>query len=188
LPLPSRLTSPLETKLAWNWSGPLEVPRRGEILESGVGNIAAPPYPGGPAVEGEVKVYFNNGTDGTLVAIYQGAGLSDPTGLCPGNSLNAGTFQFISNAPASEGAYDGFTTDVGSVRVCTSNVWLYNTMIPNDSAGTVYGLLEKLVDGTYLGASAVAMNSPGTPPIDYTISSMFTSDGATEITCAAALT
>ncbi len=164
----------------------------GEINESFVGNVAMP-YPAGPAVEGEVRVYFNNGTDGTLVAIYHGEGLSDPTGLCPGNSLNAGGFQFISNAPASEGACDGFPTEVGSVRVCTSNVWLYNTKIPNDSVGDVYGSLEKLVDGTYLGATAVATNSPGTPEIDYTadaytISAMFTIDGATEITCAAPLT
>ena len=82
---------------------------------------------------------------------------------------------------------------MGSVRVCTGNVWLYNTMIPNDSEGTVYGSLEKLVDGVYLGATAIATNSPGTPPIDYTfdvytISPMFPSDGSTEITCAAALT
>ena len=30
---------------------------------------------------------------------------------------------------------EGFPTDVGSVRICTSIVWLYNTKIPNDSDG-----------------------------------------------------
>ena len=119
--------------------------------------------------------------------------LSDPTGLCPGNSLNSGGFEFISNAPACEGACEGFPTDVGSVRVCTSNVWLYNTKIPNDSVGDLYGSLEKLVDGTFVGSTAVATNTAGTPPIDYTapgytISAMFTIDGATSITYADALT
>jgi hypothetical protein len=79
------------------------------------------------------------------------------------------------------------------VRVCTSNVWLYNTKIPNDSVGDLYGSLEKLVDGTFVGSTAVATNTAGTPPIDYTapgytISAMFTIDGATSITCADALT
>ena len=114
-----------------------------EINESFVG-APAQPYSASPIVEGEVKVYFNNGTDGTIVAVYHGAGLADPTGLCPGNSLFAGGFDFVSNAPAAEGACDGFPTDVGSVRVCTSNVWLYNTMIPNDSVGDLYGSLETL--------------------------------------------
>ena len=98
------------------------------------------------------------------------------------------SFDFVSNAPATKGACEGFPTDVGSVRVCTSNVWLYNTKIPNDSVGDLYGSLEKLVDGTFIGSTAVATNSPGTPPIDYTapgytISAMFTIDGATTITC-----
>jgi hypothetical protein len=62
----------------------------GDIGESFVGNVTDA-YPAGPAVEDEVKVYFNNGTDGTLVAIYHGPGLSDPAGLCLGNSLNDGS-------------------------------------------------------------------------------------------------
>jgi hypothetical protein len=169
-----------------------EAPAQGEILESFVGNVAMP-YPSGPAGDGEVRVYFNNGTDGTMVAIYHGPGLSHPTGLCPWNSLNSEGFEFISNAPATEGACEGFPTDLGSVRVCSSNVWLYNTKIPNDSVGNLYGSLEKLVDGTFVGSTAVATNTAGTPPIDYaaagyTISAMFTIDGATSITCADALT
>ena len=77
--------------------------------------------------------------------------------------------------------------------MCTSNVWLYNTKIPNDSAGQVFGSLERLVDGEFHGQTAVAQNSPGTPPIDYTadaytITAMFTIDAATEIFCENALT
>ena len=191
---PAATEAPVETDAPAVSEAPpaSQVPAEGEILESFVGNVSMP-YPTGPAVDGEVRVYFNNGTDGTIVAIYHGPGLSDPTGLCPGNSLNSGGFDFISNAPATEGACEGFPTDVGSVRVCTSNVWLYNTKIPNDSAGDLYGSLEKLVDGTFVGSTAVATNDPGTPPIDYTaptyaISAMFTIDGATSITCADPLT
>lgn len=169
----------------------------GEIGESFVGNVTMP-YPAGPAVEGEVKVYFNNGTNGTIIAIYHGSGLSDPTGLCPGNSLfSGGDWILISNAPASEGACDeGFASEperVGSVRICTSNVWLYETKIPNDSEGDLYGSLERFVDGGYQGQTAVIPNQAGTPLIDYSmdgyaLSPMFTSDGATEIKCDEPLT
>lgn len=164
----------------------------GDIQESFVGAVAEP-YSDPPIVDGEVKVYFNNGTSGDMVAIYHGPGLSDPTGLCPGNSLLGDSFQFVSNAPATEGACEGFTTDVGSVRVCTSNVWLYQTKIPNDSVGDLFGSLEILSDIGFEGLTAIATNSPGTPPIDYsaddyTISAMFTSDGSTQISCAQPLT
>ncbi len=152
------------------------------------------PYSAVPAVTDEVKVYFNNGTDGTIVAIYHGPGLADPSGLCPGNSLATGTgFEFVSNAPAAEGACEGFPTALGSVRVCTGNVWLYNTMIPNDSLGDLYGSLERGAEGGgFEGQTAVATNSPGTPEIDYTadaytITAMFTADGSTEIFCDAPL-
>ena len=165
---------------------------RGVIEESFVGAPAVP-YSVDLVVAGDVKVYFNNGTSGFIVAIFHGSGMTDPTGLCPGSSLFAGSFQFVSNAPAAVDACDGFTTDVSSVRVCTSAVWLLQTKIPNDSVGDVYGSLEKIVDGDFVGMTAVATNSPGTPPIDFdadvhTIPSMFTIDGAAEISCDAALT
>lgn len=166
----------------------------GEILESFVGTPLTQSPGAVVPVDDEVKAYFNNGSNGTLIAIYHGPGLSDPTDLCPGNSLQtASGFEFISNAPASPGACDGFPTDVGSVRVCTGNVWLYQTMIPNDSSGTLWASLEATVDGTIANMGGQAANTPGTPEIDYsadkyTISTMFTSDGSTEITCEAPLT
>ena len=169
-------------------------PVRGVIQESFVGNVATEYTPGQRIVEGEVRVYFNNGTSGMIVAIYHGPGVADPTGLCPGNSIHNGTtWVNISNAPATEGACDGFPTDVGSVRVCTSGVMLYQTMIPNDAAGTLYGSLEANTENGLDGMTATATNQPGTPEIDYLadvfdISPMFTSDGSDEITCAAALT
>jgi len=162
------------------------------IEESFVGAVAEP-YSPNPIVDGEVKVYFDNGTDDTMIAIYHGPGLADPTGLCPGNSLFSGSFQFVSNAPITDGACEGFTTDVGSVRLCSGNVWLYRTNIPNDSVGDLYGSVEILTDAGFEGLTAVATNTPGTPPIDYsadvyTIPAMFTSDGSTQISCDKPLT
>ena len=89
--------------------------------------------------------------------------------------------------------WTGFTTDVGSVRVCTGGVWLYETKIPNDSEGTLWGSVETLIDGQFAGVTGQAVNSAGTPVIDYsagvyTVSPMFTNDGSTEITCEAPLT
>ncbi len=165
-------------------------PVTAEILESFVGATLA----GAPVVDAEVMVYWNNGSNGTLIGIYHGPGLADVTGLCPGNSLNAGgAFSFVSNSPADAGACDGFPTPVSSVRVCSSNVWLYESLIPNDSEGTIFGSLERSVDGGIANMTSMAVNTPGTPEIDYsadvyTIPAMFTSDGSTEITCAAALT
>jgi len=129
-----------------------------------------------------------------MVAIYHGPGVADPSDLCPGNSLHNGTtWVNVSNAPTTEGACDGFPTDVGSVRVCTSGVMLYQTMIPNDSSGTLYGSLEANTENGIDGMTATATNRPDTPPIDYAadvfdVSPMFTNDGSDEITCAAALT
>lgn len=162
-------------------------PRRGVIEESFVGT-ATTPYSAESIVEGEIRVYFNNGSNGFLIAIYHGDGVLDPTDLCPGNSINTGTFENISNAPATAGACDGIDTDRGSVRICSSGVWLYETKIPNDSDGTLWGSVDKVVGGQIMGVTGQAANRAGTPEIDYSadvydISAMFTSDGATEITC-----
>ena len=163
------------------------------IEESFVGAPTAP-YPGPETGLENISVYFNNGSNGTIVAIYHGEGTADPTDICPGNSLQGpGGFEFISNAPLTEGACDGFPSDVGSVRICTGGVWLYETKIPNDSDGVLWGSVETMVDGQVGGVSAQALNSPGTPVIDYsadayTVSAMFTNDGSTEIECEQPLT
>ncbi|GEM_PF-5969160 len=164
----------------------------GVIQESFVGTPTAP-YAGVEIADGEIRVYFNNGSHGTLIAIYHGAGTADPTDLCPGNSINAGgVFQNISNAPLTPGACDGIQTDRGAVRICSGGVWLYETHIPNDSEGILSGSVDKVVDGAIVGVTGQATNQPGTPVIDwaadsYVVSTMFTNDGSTEIFCGAAM-
>ena len=165
-----------------------ELPR-GEIIESFVGAPLAP-YGDSNIVDGEVKAYWNNGSNGTLVAIYHGAGLADLTSLCPGNSaFTDGAFQFVTNTPAAPGACTDFPTPTAALLVCSSNVILYQSAIPNDTVGDLYASLEwRLEDGNISGLTGVSVNQPGTPVIDFnarvfTISPMFTSDGATEITC-----
>ncbi len=169
---------------------PTEVPEavRGEIAESFVGAVLA--QHSGDPIGGEVKVYWNNGSNGTLIALYHGEGMADLEGLCPGNSLQtASGFEFVTNTPAAPGACDDFPTPTASLRVCTSAVVLYETAIPNDSEGTLWGSLEwRGADGAIVGMTSQSVNTPGTPEIDYAadaydLSAMFTIDGSTEITC-----
>ena len=82
---------------------------------------------------------------------------------------------------------------VGSVRICDANVWLYQTKIPNDTTGTLFGSVEAWVDGVITGQTGQAVNTAGTPVVNYDadrflVDAMFTSDGRTEIDCAAPLT
>lgn len=151
------------------------------------------PYAGVSVADDEIRVYFNNGSNGTIIAVYHGPGTANPEGLCPGNSIATTQFEYISNAPLVAGACEGFPTDVGSVRICEANVWLYETKIPNDTEGTLFGSVEAWVDGTITGQTGQALNVAGTPVIDYNadifdVDGMFTSDGRTEITCQAPLT
>ena len=167
-------------------------PVRSEIMESFVGATLAP-GPGDVSVDGEVKVYWNNGSNGTLIAIYHGPGIADPTGMCPGNSIQTEAgFDHVTNTPAADGACDGFPTPTSAVRVCTGDVWLYETQIPNDSEGVLWGSLEMNSDGGIVGLNSQALNTPNTPVIEYSaenynIAAMFTSDGSTQITGGPAL-
>ena len=123
--------------------------------------------------------------DDRVIAIYHGTGTADPTGLCPGNSLQTATaFLHISNAPLTDGACDGFPSDVGSVRICTGGVWLYQTNIPNDSEGLLYGTVEKSEDGTVATISGItgqSQNRPDTPVIDWDADGYSLPDALVEI-------
>lgn len=190
-PEPTATTAPEPEPTATPEPEPTATPEpvRGEINESFVGSPLAP-YAPTAMLDGEVRVYWNNGTRGNIVAIYHGDGLADLTGLCPGNSLQTsdGAFSHVSNTPAAPGACDGFPTPPSFLLTCTGNVVLYETQIPNDSDGVLWGSLEWNSDAGIVGYTSQASNTPGTPMIDmdarvFSISAMFTTDGSTEITC-----
>lgn len=164
------------------------------IEESFVGATLAL-YPGSESiVDGEVMVYWNNGSNGTLIAIYHGEGMSDLSQLCPGNSIaTSAGFVNVTNTPADAGACDSFPTPTSSLRTCTGDVVLYETAIPNDSEGTLFGSLEWNSEAGIAGMTSQATNVADTPEIlfeadVFTLPAKFTTDGSTEITCGEIIT
>lgn len=106
---------------------------------------------------------------------------------------NPGSGNYISNAPAEEGAGDDFPTDVGSVQVCDHGVWIYETIIPNDPDGFLFGSLEWWAGDEIHGMSSQAETVPDLPEFEsglasYSFAPWMTVDGATVITYDAALT
>ncbi|MFA9566461.1 MAG: hypothetical protein ACERLM_17455, partial [Acidimicrobiales bacterium] len=153
-----------------------------------------------PFEDGDVVANWYTWEDRFVVA-YAGwdATATDP--LCPGNSLESGgSFDHVSNSPAGDGGCDPedlfievVSGDEGA-RVCDGLV-LYTTIIPTvDDAGeaatgTLYGSIERAVDGTVVGATSRAPIDSGAlteldPTADaYTVPDGWLADGTTEVTC-----
>ena len=154
-------------------------------------------YPGSEDITaGPVTVYwYRNPASGNHIAVYTGEGVDgvEGLGLCPGNSISTDTFLHISNAPTEDGACDGFPTEVGSVQVCDHGVLVYETKIPGDLEGTLFGSLEWNAGDAIHGMTSQAPTDPELPEFEsglgsYSIAPWMTVDGATRITCADALT
>ena len=96
----------------------------------------------------------------------------------------------MSNTPFEAGACDGFPTPPASMQWCSSGVWLYETLIPNDLEGDLYGSLEW---NSPAGIGGIYGNSPTSadmPEFEYGLASYsippwFTSDGNVVINCGA---
>ena len=154
-----------------------------------------------PFEDGDVEANWYTWEDRFVVA-YAGwdATATDP--LCPGNSLEigGGQFDFISNSPAGDGGCDPedlfpnvVSGDEGA-RVCDGLV-LYTTIIPTvddagePAAGTLYGSIERAVDGNVVNAtSRAAIDSGALTELDptadaYTVPDGWLADGTTEVTC-----
>lgn len=150
------------------------------------------PYADENITSGDVFVYWYRGADGgNYLALYTGPGVAGSEGqaLCPGNSISTPEFLHVSNTPVESGSCEGFPTPPASVQVCSGGVWIYETAIPSDVEGTLYGSLEwNAADGTIKGLTSQFPTAPDLPEFAYGLSSYslwsgFTSDGSSEITC-----
>lgn len=150
------------------------------------------PYAGENVTTGDVFLYWYRDTSaGNYLALYTGPGIAGAAGLalCPGNSIAAPDFIHVSNTPVEDGSCDGFPTATASIQVCSGDVWIYESAIPGDLEGTLYGSLEwNSADGTIKGLTGQLATTPDMPEFEYGLSSYtlwdgFTSDGSSQITC-----
>ncbi|HYF46996.1 MAG TPA: hypothetical protein VD926_12340 [Acidimicrobiales bacterium] len=102
---------------------------------------------------------------GTWVAVFIGLDLEGLGPLCPGTSVETGpgTFLHVSNTPTEDGACEGFTNPEATVRRC-GEVLVYETLIPLDVEGTLYGSVERAADGGIEGITSRAEADPGQAP------------------------
>lgn len=164
----------------------------GVIPELNVG-AALQPYGTEDITQGQVVVYWYRGAGGgNYIALYTGEGIASASGLklCPGNSIATDTWYHITNAPAEDGACEWGPQDVGSLQVCDHGVWIYETAIPGDMEGDLYGSLEwtSLATGEPTGLTSVTKTSADMPEFEaglasYSLPPWFTPDGASVINC-----
>ena len=158
------------------------------------------PYGPQQVVVGEIFAsWYLSGDARSYIVLYTGSGLSDSVGMCPGNSIQTeGDFNpdWISHAPPSPPACDGFPTNRGSVRVCDHGVWIYRSLIPGDQQGVLWATLETFTKSGSLavtGSTSRIDSQRDLPTINflaggYRVPASLTDDGSTEIACEEPLT
>ena len=165
----------------------------GVIVELTQG-AALQPYGTEDITAGQVVVYWYRGAAENYVAVYTGDGIAGAQGqkLCPGNSIFTNDdWIHISNAPSEEGACEWGPEGVGSLQVCDHGVWIYETKIPNEEEGELWGSLEWTgADGATTGLTSITLSGAGMAELEaglssYSIPPWYTSDGATVINCEA---
>ena len=105
--------------------------------------------------------------EGFYVVFFNGVSTADTGPLCPGASLATNTFEFVSNAASAGADCSTFPTlsDDPTVRALECNGSIaYRTAIPADSAGILFGTLEKPVDGGIMGITSLSDSSLGEIP------------------------
>ena len=111
--------------------------------------------------------------DGFYVVVYAGLDLGATGPLCPGNSIQtAAGFEFVSNGPTDGADCSSFPTlsadpDVG-VLTC-QGVVSYRTAIPATTQGSLFGTIERPVEGGIMGITGVAPTTAGVPEIDLSL-------------------
>jgi hypothetical protein len=169
-----------------------EVVPEGEIPPAGDGIVLAP-YGTENETAGEIRVrWYRSTVSGNYVAVYSGPGVADSGPLCPGNSIQvAATILFPSNASSIPGGCEGFTTPEAHISSCDGGVWIYETLIPGDRQGTLWGKVEWLsssghVTGLTSSTDTETVTAEFDPTlISYSVPEGMTSDGSAVIVCGA---
>lgn len=190
-PEPAQATTTTETPAATTTTTLAPVTPDGVIPDPTTG-VTLVPYADENITVGDVFVYWYRGANGgNYLALYTGPGVEGSEGqaLCPGNSIATTEFLHISNTPVESGSCEGFPTAVASVQVCSGGVWIYETAIPGDVEGTLYGSLEwNAADGSVKGLTSQFPTTPDMSEFTYGLASYslwsgFTSDGSSEVSC-----
>jgi len=162
------------TTTAATEASPVEDSPVAAVLEEAYGAPGADPIlePGSAGV-----LWYDGGE--TWVAVFVGPDFDALGPLCPGTSIETspGTFEHNSNTPTGEGACEGFSTPEAAVRSC-GNALVYESLIPIDATGTLYGSLERAADGGIEGVtSRVEADAGSAAPIDLEADAYDTPDG-----------
>ena len=108
--------------------------------------------------EGDVTAEWFT-AEGFYVVVFSGLDLDAAGPMCPGASLQSnGGFGFIANAPTPDADCSSFSTLSGDpdVRALVCQGLLsFRTAIPEGSAGTLYGTLEKPANGGIIGVTSM---------------------------------
>jgi len=117
---------------------------------------------------------------GYYVVHYSGLDLNQTGPLCPGNSIQAGTFQNVTNSPTATGSCDGGTpvtlaTPPMGAYLCGTEL-VYHTAIPTTKTGNLWGTID-VIDGDTLVelTSMVVSNIAITPELDISSCSLLPS-------------
>ncbi|MBT8203065.1 MAG: hypothetical protein KJO87_07160 [Acidimicrobiia bacterium] len=112
--------------------------------------------------------------EGFFVVFFNGVDTSDTGPLCPGASVaTENGFEFVSNAPTTGADCSGFITlteDPGVRALECDGALAYRTAIPENSAGFLFGTLERPVGDGIMGLTSFVDNRTGDiPEVDPTL-------------------
>lgn len=147
-----------------------------------------------PFPDGSVMVYwYQSQATGLWVAVFKGWDTDASGPQCPGASIHqAGTFSFISNGESGSGGCDDPQNRVkladapAGFRQCGALAY-YVTEVPIAEEGLLFGTIERVVDGGFVGSTSQAQSAP-TPDFivdatSYSVPADFFSSGETMVSC-----
>lgn len=118
--------------------------------------------------EGDVEAQWYQ-ADGFYVVVFEGLDLDATAPLCPGASIQvpSGAYEFVANVPT-EGAdcstFPTLSADPAVQVLTCEGVVSFRTAIPASSEGTLFGTLERPVEGGLTGITSMTPTSAGAIP------------------------